>query len=239
MSATTVEGGMAAASPYPVWLEGELDPGLSRWQWLLKWLFALPHYVVLFALWIGALIGTVIAFFWILVTASYPRPIFDYVVGVMRWTWRVAFYAFSPAGTDQYPPFRLADADYPARLDVEYPEQLSRGLVLVKWWLLALPHYLVVGLFSSGVATTYDGGDTYESGFSLIGALVLIAVIVLLFRGRYPRGIFDLVVGLNRWSFRVGAYALLLRDEYPPFRLDQGPTEPVSAARAPDSGGGA
>lgn len=224
---------VAADLVYPVLLEGDLDPGLSRWQWLVKWFLAIPHYVVLFFLWIAFGVVTFIAFFAILFTARYPRGLFDFNVGVIRWSWRVAYYSYSVLGTDRYPPFSLADADYPARFDVEYPERLSRGLVLVKWWLLAIPHYLIVGLFTSGLIwwTTEIGTGqvVVRTGGGLISILVLVAVIALLFTGRYLPGLFDLVIGLNRWVYRVWAYAALMRDEYPPFRLDTGGLEPAAS----------
>src|ERR687883_1184746 len=139
------------ATPYPLQLTGELSPRLSRGLWLVKWLFAIPHFVVLFFLFIAFAVVSVVAFFAILFTGRYPRGLFDFNVGVLRWSWRVGFYSYSALGTDDYPPFTLKDvADYPARLEVEYPESLSRRLVLVKWWLLAIPHYLIVGVFAGG-----------------------------------------------------------------------------------------
>ncbi|MCH8893177.1 MAG: DUF4389 domain-containing protein, partial [Chloroflexi bacterium] len=131
---------------YPVSLEGELDPNLSRWLWLVKWFLAIPHYIVILFLWIAFVVLTVVAFFAILFTGKYPKGIFDFNVGVLRWTWRVGYYSYSALGTDRYPPFSLKAVDYPATFDVEYPEQLSRGLVLVKSWLLAVPHYIVVSI---------------------------------------------------------------------------------------------
>lgn len=226
--------------PYPVLVEGAIDPALSRWQWLFKWLLAIPHFVVLAFLWVGFFFVSVLAFFAILFTGRYPKSLFDFNVGVMRWSWRVAFYSYGVNGTDQYPPFTLDDAEYPARFDVAYPESLSRGLVLVKWWLLAIPHYLVVGLFTSGLVwwTTEigSGNRAAEAGTGLIGILVFIAVVILLFTGRYPQGLFDLVMGLNRWVLRVGAYVSLMRDEYPPFRLDTGGTEPGVTPPSPGVG---
>lgn len=168
----------------------------------------------------------------ILFTGRYPKGMFEFNVGVIRWTWRVVFYSYGALATDRYPPFTLEDVDYPARFSVPYPERLSRGLALVKWWLLAIPHYLIVGAFTSGLVfwTTQAGAQAdnpvLRLGGGLIGLLVLLSGFALLFTGRYPRGLFDLVMGLNRWSFRVLAYATLLTDTYPPFRLDMGGDEP-------------
>jgi hypothetical protein len=218
------------ASSYPVQLEGRLDTP-SRALWLVKWLLAIPHYVVLALLWLAFLVVVVIAFFAILFTGRFPRPLFNFQVGVLRWSWRVGFYAYNALGTDRYPPFTLDDVDYPARLQIPYPESLSRGLVLVKWWLLAIPHYLVVGILFGGGWYLWDGDDhgdweRWNGSFviglpqpGLAGLLVFFAAVALLFAGRYPREIFELVVGFNRWLFRVIAYVTLMRDEYPPFRL--------------------
>lgn len=223
-----------SAVPYPVRVEGRLDPELSRGLWLVKWILAIPHYIVLLFLWLAFLVVSVIAFFAILFTARYPRGLFDFNVGVVRWSWRVGFYTFDANGTDRYPPFSLQPTDYPASYEVEYPETLSRGLVLVKWWLLALPHYAVIGVFAGGGGWfAVSAGNSARnwsgsSGGGLILLLVVFGVVTLLFTGRYPRGIFDFVVGMNRWALRVVAYAALMTDSYPPFRLDQGETEPVA-----------
>ena len=217
---------MTPQTPYPLSLTGELDPQLSRWLWLFKWLLAIPHFVVLIFLWVGFVLSTIVAGFAILFTGRYPRGIFDFNVGVLRWSWRVAFYTYSALGTDRYPPFSLGEhPDYPARIQVDYPERLSRGLVLVKWWLLAIPHYLIVSIFTGGA---WGAGG-------LVGLLVLIAGFALLFTGRYPLSLYDLAMGLNRWSFRVVAYAGLMTDTYPPFRLDQGSAEPPAAEPTPEA----
>ena len=205
---------------YPVRVDGILDTDLKRWLWLVKWILVIPHCLVLVFLWIAFVVLSVVALFAILFTGRYPRGIFDFNVGVLRWSWRVGFYAYDVLGTDRYPPFSLAEhPEYPARLQVDYPEQLSRGLVLVKWWVLAIPHYLVVGIF-------FSGGIHVAGGVGLAGLLVLFAAVALLFTDTYPASIFDLVMGLNRWGLRVAAYAALMTDVYPPFRLDLGGREP-------------
>ncbi|MET1036522.1 MAG: DUF4389 domain-containing protein [Arthrobacter sp.] len=242
--------------PYPARLTGHLDPALSNWKWLVKWFLSIPHLVVLAFLWVALIVTTIVTWFAILFTGRYPRSLFNFNVGVLRWHWRVVYYAFSPLGTDRYPPFTLERTDYPADAEVEYPLRLHRGLVLVKSWLLAIPHLLVVAALTgsstgggsvdrepvpgSGSSAWDAGAWEYEStaGVSLLGVLVLVAAVILLFTGRYRRPLFDLIMGLNRWIFRVGVYVLLMRDEYPPFRLDQGPAEPHAppvSAPAPES----
>jgi hypothetical protein len=221
---------------YPVRVDAALDPPLSRWLWLFKWLLLIPHYLVLAFLWVAFFVLSVVAFFAILFTGRYPQPVFEFNVGVLRWTWRVQYYAIGAFGTDRYPPFTLADDPaYPAHLDIDYPAHLSRGLVLVKWWLLAIPQYIIVGLFTgSGVWLAWRAGqDVSWSWPGLIGILAVIAAVVLLFTGRYPQQIFDFVLGLDRWVLRVAAYAGLMTDAYPPFRLDPGGPDPAPVTLPP------
>ncbi|MFL6163801.1 MAG: DUF4389 domain-containing protein [Jatrophihabitantaceae bacterium] len=220
--------------PYPARLTGRLDPPLSRWLWLVKWLLAIPHVIVLVFLWIAAVVLTVVAGFAILFTGRYPRGIFDFNVGVLRWSWRVAFYAIDCFGTDRYPPFTLRpDPNYPAEFEVDYPERLSRGLVLIKWWLLALPHLVIVSILTGGWGLGWSGSLRIVGGGGLIAVLAIIGAVFVLVTGEYPRQLFDLVMGLNRWCYRVAAYVLLMRDEYPPFRLDTGGADPGSQPLLP------
>src|ERR1700742_702472 len=213
---------------YPVQVRARLDEPLSRWLWLFKWLLAMPHYIVLVFLWVAFAVVTVVAFFAILFTARSRRSLFAFNLGVLRWSWRVGYYTYSALGTDRYPPFSLHEhPDYPATLDIAYPGRLSRGLVLVKWWLLAIPQYAIVFVLAGGAGYAVSGAsgsmrqaDSFCGG--LIGLLVVFAAITLLFAGRYPRGLYDFIIGMNRWVLRVVAYAALMTDVYPPFRLDQG-----------------
>jgi hypothetical protein len=187
--------------PYPVALRGDLTIPPSRWLWLIKWLLLVPHFIIVYFLGIAAFVLMVIAFFAILFSRKYPRGMFDFVVGVMRWGWRVNFYGGLLA-TDKYPPFSLdPDPNYPADLSIEYPEKLNNGLVLVKFWLLAIPHYIIVWLL-----------------FYVFELLVLVVAIVLLFTGKYLPELFKINMGINRWMYRVYAY-IEMTDMYPTFKF--------------------
>ncbi|MFJ6456092.1 DUF4389 domain-containing protein [Paenarthrobacter sp. NPDC091669] len=219
---------------------GKLGNELSRGLWLVKWLLAVPHFVVLFFLWFALFVTTVIAGLAVLFTGRYPRSLFAFNVGVLRWNWRVAFYAHSALGTDVYPPFTLASTDYPADLNVAYPERLSRGLVLIKGWILAVPHLLIVAIFTGAGVIWFGQNSPTNPGqpgleYSLLGTLVLIAGLILLFTGTYRQGLFGLIMGINRWIFRVTIYVALMRDEYPPFRLDQGGDDPSMTTTNPEN----
>jgi uncharacterized protein DUF4389 len=228
---------MAAMQAYPVRVDASLDAPLSRWLWLVKWVLVIPHYVVLAFLWVGFVVLSAVAMVAIVVTGRFPRSIFEFNVGVLRWTWRVQYYAIGAFGTDRYPPFTLADdPSYPAHLEIDYPGQLSRGLALVKWWLLAIPQYIIVGLFTGSGVWFLWWLDRYQNGWAdigLIGILAVIAAVVLLVTGRYPEQIYDFVLGLNRWVLRVVGYAGLMTDKYPPFRLDMGGHDPGTLTLPP------
>ncbi|HWO93969.1 MAG TPA: DUF4389 domain-containing protein [Dehalococcoidia bacterium] len=183
---------------YPVEYEIEYPEHLSRWMWLVKWLLAIPHFIILDLFGSLAFAVAIISGFSLLFTGRYPAGLFDLVAAYLRWQTRTAAYLFL---RDEYPPFSGAEEpQYPVRVRVERPEGLSRWMWLVKW-LLAIPHLIVLVFY--GI---------------LALVLVIIGLIALLFTGRFPKGLFDLIVGFSRWALRVQAYALyLLTDQYPPF----------------------
>jgi hypothetical protein len=195
----SAEATVARAPGYPLRYDVEYPEELSRWLIFVKWLLAIPHFIILYALSVAAEVISFIAFFAILFTKRYPRGLFDFVVNVNRWNANVgAYYGLF---RDEYPPFSWEPGKYAVTYEVDYPEQLNRWLIFVKW-LLAIPHYIVLL-------------------FLFIGAFVawVIAWFAILFTKRFPRGLFNFIVGVTRWQYRVNAYTGLLRDEYPPFSL--------------------
>lgn len=205
-------------APYPVNLMGELEEPLSRWLWLVKWLLLIPHWIVLCILSIAAVFTFIASWFSILFTGKYPRGLFDFHVNLGDWIWRTEFYGYGALGTDKYPPFVLGPADYPAKLTVEYPESLNRWLVLVKWFLV-IPHLIVAGLFGGGLGVAF-GRWGWQSG-GIVMVLAVIAGSIVLFTAKYPKGIFPILLGMNRWAFRAYAYFFLVTDKYPPFRFEE------------------
>jgi Domain of unknown function (DUF4389) len=141
----------------------------------------------------------------------------------------VGYYGYQALGTDRYPPFTLADVpDYPARLRFVDEGPPRRWLPLVAW-LLAIPHLLVLGALNGAASRT-------GTPVSVTLAVLLVAAIALLFTGRYPDGLYRLLVGLARWNLRVLAYLILLPRQYPPLRLDQGDREPDPDPGDPGTG---
>ena len=184
---------------YPLRLDVEYPEQLNRWLVLVKWLLAIPHILIVYALVNVASIIHLIAFFAILFTTKYPQSLFEFVVNIYRW--QANLYAYLGLMRDEYPPFSWEPGQYPVTFEIDYPQELNRWMPLVKW-LLAFPHY--IALFFLGIA-----------------ALVvwLIAFFAILFTATYPRGMFDFIVGVLRWGKRVNAYVYFMRDEYPPFSL--------------------
>jgi hypothetical protein len=213
-------------SSYPVQVYAHHEPHLSRWLWLVKWLLLTPHYLILLGLWIAFVVTTLVAYVVVLFTGRYPPAIFTFNVGVLRWSWRVNYYGYQALGADRYPPFTLADVvDYPARLHIDPPARLPRWQPLIAW-LFAVPHLLLVAALTGAATWQIRNGDATSAPLGAVSLGLLIAGISLLFTGRYPRGLYDLLLGIARWSLRVTAYVALLTAAYPPFRLDQGDDEP-------------
>ncbi len=213
---TTSEG----AAPYAARLEIDYPERLDRLTSVFRLIWLIPIVVVAGVLtgsgsqwvvtnsgeWVqgsamgiggGLFLATLLM---ILVRRRYPRWWFDFHVELTRFSARVSAYA--GLLTDRYP---STTDEQSVHLDIDYPDagrDLNRWLPLVKW-LLALPHWIILGVLSV-----------------LAMFAVVIAWFAILFTGRYPRALFDFVVGVSRWGLRAWAYSfLLVTDRYPPFRL--------------------
>jgi hypothetical protein len=201
-----MEAGAPPAAPpapidYPVRVDFEYPERLSRWKIFVKWLLAIPHFIIVYLLQIVNSVMVFIAFFAILFTKKWPRGMFDFSVQIQRWTANVLAYAVLLM-RDEYPPFSGEAGQYPVTFEIDYDDNLSRWMIFVKW-LLVLPHLIILTFL---VVAAY--------------VVVIIAFFAILFTGRYPRGMFDFVLGTFRWLTRVSAYSSwLMTDRYPPFSL--------------------
>jgi Domain of unknown function (DUF4389) len=190
---------MAPPNPeYPIRLEVDYPDRLSRLLIFVKWLLAIPHFVVLWLLGIVTELLVIVCWFVVLITGRWPRGLFDFVVGFERWRMRVAAYLLLQ--TDRYPPFSLADdPSYPVRLEVDHPERIARWRPILNW-LLAIPAWI---------------------GAAILGLLAFLGSVLawfaILITGRYPQGLFDLVTISLRWSTRVTLFTYWMTAAYPPF----------------------
>jgi hypothetical protein len=181
-----------------LFLQIDYPERLSRWKIFFKWLFAIPHYIILS--FFGMLVSLIvwIAWFIILFTKRYPESLYELVMTYMRWSANVNAYVMLQR--DEYPPF--GEGPYPVRLELPYPAELSRWLIFIKW-LLVIPAVFV---------------------YAFVGLAMLVAVFIawwcILITATMPRGLFDFITGVNRWGYRINAYTWLMTDKYPPFSLD-------------------
>src|SRR5436190_16933372 len=181
---------------YPLHADMERQAEYSRFMPLIKWLILIPHYIALVFLGIGALVVIFISFFAVLFTRRYPRGMFNYVVGVHRWAWRVQAYLYLMV--DRYPPFTLdEDPGYPATFTIDHPEEVDRWRPLVQW-LLIIP-YAIVG---------------YILGY-LAGVVAFLAFFTILFTKRFPEGMFGAALISLRWVAKANAYEYWLTTQYP------------------------
>ena len=187
---------------YPVTVEFNRDVRVANWRPLVNWILVIPQLIVVWALLIVSRVLQLISFFTILFTKK--NPFIDVQTMILRYWWRVTtFHTFM---RNEYPPFDFATtrgtsvAD-DAVLTIDDPGEMNRWLVLVKW-LLVIPHLIVLVFLFIGAAV-----------------VVLISFFAVLFTGKWPEGMRNYVIGVNRWGLRVFAYFIFLTDAYPPFSL--------------------
>lgn len=179
----------------------------SRLELLLRtffgWLYiGIPHYFLLFFVSIWAAILIFIAFWVVLFTGRYPKNMYEFQAGLMRWGLRLNARIYNLS--DGYPAFGIKAADEKVTLDLPYPEKLSRGLLLLRFFFgfiyVLIPHGFL--LFFRSIATM---------------VIAFLAWWAVLFTGKYPLSFHKYVTGFLRWTNRVNLYLLFLTDKYPPF----------------------
>lgn len=181
----------------------------SRGELLLRtffgWLYiAIPHGIVLLFLSIASAFVNFIAFWAILFTGKFPQGLFDFQLGVQRWSLRVSARLSNLA--DGYPAFGLSAEDENTKIEMERPEKSNRLTVLLRalfgFIYVLIPHVIVLVFL-----------------FYAVSFVNFIAFWVILFTGKYPEGLHRFVVGVSRWAFRINAYMSYMTDTYPPFSL--------------------
>jgi Inner membrane component of T3SS, cytoplasmic domain/Domain of unknown function (DUF4389) len=195
----------AGAGDYPIDFQADYpEAGIARWRALLHYIMVFPHAIVLFFVGIGVFFAWIAAWFAILITGKYPRGIFDFLAGAVKWSNRVT--GFQYWFTEQYPPFSLEDEpDYPVRTRIDYPPdgKIARWRVLLQG-IMAIPHFIVITFL-----------------FIAEWIVILIAFFSILFTRQWPRSMFDFTVGIIRWRTRATAYGYYwMTEQYPPFSLD-------------------
>ena len=179
----------------------------SRGELLLRSFFgafyiALPHGFLLFFMSIWSAILQFVAFWIVLFTGKYPQSMFEFQVGLMKWNLRVTARLYNLA--DGYPAFGIGGADEHTDLQVEYPEKISRGLVIVRalfgLFYVMLPHMFILIFYSIWCQI-----------------LIFVAWWIVLFTGKFPESMHETIVGLIRWQTRINLYMGYMTDAYPPF----------------------
>ena len=186
--------------PHPVTFDVAYPERLSRGLIFVKWLLAIPQFIIVYLLYIVAEILAVLAWFAILITGRYPKSFFEFGSGVLRWQANVLAYVFLLR--DEYPPFSWEPGDYPLLLEIPYADRQSRFRLFIRLFAV-IPNQIVLQFVSTAALFT-----------------TVIAWWAILFTGRYPRGLFKFAVGTMRWYERLYAYLFLLRDEYPPYSIN-------------------
>jgi hypothetical protein len=191
----------AAGDAYPIRVDADRADHYNRFLPLIKWLLALPHYIVLFFLGIGALFVILISFFAVLITGRFPEGMWNYLIGVHRWGLRV--YGYVLLLTDEYPPFSLEDdPGYPVRLEADYPEHVDRWRPLVHW-LLIIPYFVIAYVL-----------------LIIAEFVVFFGIFVILFTAKLPEGMFKLILNPLVWMTRSQIYGYWLVTRYPPFEWE-------------------
>lgn len=199
MSSDAMAATPSPAPAYPVRFDVQYPESSSRPLLFFRWLLAIPQFIVLYLLILLLEIVTLIAFLSILFTKKYPKGMFDFAVNVMRWQANVG--AYLGMLRDDYPPFSMEAGKYPVTFEVDYQPEMSRWAPLYKW-LIIIPNLIALLLV-----------------YIVLEIVWILAWFVILFTGKFPRGMFDFIVGGTRWGYRVNAYLFLLTDKYPPFSM--------------------